>query len=264
MVLVAVADSLRALLLGCAAGVRRLRRRHDRHRHADADRQHDLHGRLRSRGRQRQRDRRNGLRQGGDGRRELQAGPPDPGRPRRGGQHHQGRDEGHCHRLGSDRRRLAIRQFHRRDRGGQRREPEHDDHGAVQVLLRLPHRGRSDGLDRPADRRGSALPVQLDADPRGRPSGVLHRQGGPRPVQGPGDHGRHEEAGLRPRRGHLHEHGPERADRPGPVGHRRSGGGRIPARPLRLGRVPGGDDPRRGLWPCSWPMPAARGTTPRR
>ena len=39
-----------------------------RHRHADADRQHDLDGRVRSRGRQRQRHRRNGLRQGSDGR----------------------------------------------------------------------------------------------------------------------------------------------------------------------------------------------------
>ena len=48
---------------GTPAGVRRLRRGHDRHRHVDPDRQHDLDGRLRPRGRQRQRHRRDGLRQ---------------------------------------------------------------------------------------------------------------------------------------------------------------------------------------------------------
>ncbi len=39
---------------------------------------------------------------------QLQAGPADPGRPGRGGQHHQGRDQGHRHRLGRDRGRLAC------------------------------------------------------------------------------------------------------------------------------------------------------------
>ena len=110
---------------GTAADVHRLRRGHDRHRHADPDRQHHLHGRLRPRGRQRQRHRRNGLRQGRDGEgaaRLLQARPPDPRRPRRRGQHHQGRDQGHRHRLGRHRRRLPVRQLHRRHRGGQRRQ----------------------------------------------------------------------------------------------------------------------------------------------
>ena len=50
------------------------------------------------------------------GARQLQAGPPDPGRPRRRGQHHQGRDQGHRHRFGRDRRRVAVRQLHRRHR----------------------------------------------------------------------------------------------------------------------------------------------------
>ena len=55
--------------------VRRLRRGHGRHRHAHAHRQHDLDGRVRPRGRQRQRHRRNGLRQGSDGRSEVQGSP---------------------------------------------------------------------------------------------------------------------------------------------------------------------------------------------
>jgi hypothetical protein len=107
---------LGALLLGHSPRVHRLRRGHDRHRHAHPDRQHDLDGRFRPRGRQRQRHRRDGLRQGRDGRRVLQAGPADPGRPRRRGQHHEGRDQGHRHRLGRDRGRLALRQLHRGDR----------------------------------------------------------------------------------------------------------------------------------------------------
>ena len=60
--------------------------------------------------------------------RRLQAGTANPGRPRRGGQHHQGRDQGHRHRFGRDRRRLAVRQLHRRDRRGQRRQAQQDDH----------------------------------------------------------------------------------------------------------------------------------------
>ncbi len=74
-------------------------------------------------------------------------------------------------------------------------------------------------LHRLAPRRGRAVPVQLDADPGGRPGGVLHRQGMPHPVPGQGDLGRHEEARLRPRGRHLHQHGPEGTDRPGPAGH---------------------------------------------
>ncbi len=57
------------------ADVRRLRRGHVRHRHVDADRQHDFDGRVRPRGRQRQRHRRNGLRQSRDGRSKVQGRP---------------------------------------------------------------------------------------------------------------------------------------------------------------------------------------------
>ena len=59
--------------------------------------------------------------------RRLQAGPANPGRPRRGGQHHQGGNQGHRHRLGRDRRRLALRQLHRRDRRGQRGQARAND-----------------------------------------------------------------------------------------------------------------------------------------
>ena len=52
--------------------------------------------------------------------------------------------------------------------------------GAVHDDRRQVDRGRSAGADRLPDRRGRAVPVQLDADPRGRPGGVLHCQGSPR------------------------------------------------------------------------------------
>ncbi len=63
------------------------------------------------------------------------------------------------------------------------------------------------------------------------------------PVQRPGHHGRHEEAQLRPRGQHLHQHGPERTDRPGALGHLRPVLCRLPLGTLRLGRLPGGHDP---------------------
>ncbi len=97
------------------AHLRRLRRGHVRHRHAHPHRQHDLDGRVRPRGRQRQRHRRNGLRQGGNGRRpqykdtrrqilaDLDAvGNTTKATPR------------HRHRLGGHRGRVAVRQLHRR------------------------------------------------------------------------------------------------------------------------------------------------------
>ena len=122
VLIIAAAIMASALIYaGTNAHVRRLRRGHVRHRHVDADRQHHLDGRLRPRGRQRQRHRRNGLRQGGDGRGEVQGSPPDPGRPRRGGQHHQGHHQGHRHRLGRDRGRVAVQQLHRFGRLRRRR-----------------------------------------------------------------------------------------------------------------------------------------------
>ena len=73
----------------------------------------------------------------------------------------------------------------------------------------------ADGLHRLPDRRLRAVPVQLDADPGRRPRGVPDRQGVPHPVPRQGDLGGHQEAGLRPRRRHLHHDGAEGADRPG-------------------------------------------------
>ena len=150
---------------------------------------------------------------------QLQAGQANPGRPRCRGQHHQGRDQGHRHRLGRDRRRVAVRQLHRRHRRGQRGQAQPHEHRAISLLLRLPHRGRSHGAHRPVDRRRGAVPLQLDADPGRGPGGVLYRQGVPHPVQGSGHHGGHEEAQLRPRRRYLHQHRPERTDRSGNPGH---------------------------------------------
>ena len=160
--------------------LRRLRRGDVRHRHAHADRQHDQHGRLRPGRRQLQRHRRDGLRPRGDGRGELQARPPDPGRPRRRRQHHQGRDQGDRHRLGGDRRGEPLRQLHRGDRRRQRVEDRRDDHRAIPGRGGQALGGPARGLHRHADRRRGAVPVQLDADPRRRPRGVPDRQGVPR------------------------------------------------------------------------------------
>ena len=67
-----------------------------------------------------------------------------------------------------------------------------------------------DAVHRHVDRRGGALPVQLDDHPRGRPGGVPDRQGMPHPVPRQGNLGRHEEARLRPRGRYLHRLRPRR------------------------------------------------------
>ena len=102
-----------------------------------------------------------------------------------------------------------------------------------------------DGLRRRLDRRRGAVPVQLDADPRGRPGGVLDRQGMPRPVPRQGDLGRDQEARLRPRGQHLHGHGPERADRPGAAGDPDADPGRDLPGTASPGRLSGRHDHRR-------------------
>ena len=131
-------------LCGHECDIRGLRRGHVRHRHADPDRQHHLDGRLRPGGRQRQRHRRNGLRPRGNGRREIQDGPANSGRPGRGRQHHQGHHQGNRHRLGRDRRRVAVQQLHRLDRlGWRRRECRHQRHCLRHGRLRADHLRRS-------------------------------------------------------------------------------------------------------------------------
>ena len=62
------------------------------------------------------------------------------------------------------------------------------------------HHFRSDAVHRHVDRRGGALPLQLDDDSAGGPGGVPDREGVPHPVPRQGDLGRHEEARLRPGR----------------------------------------------------------------
>ena len=147
--------------------------------------------------------------------REVQAGPPDSGRPRRRGQHHQGRDQGHRHRFGRDRGRVDVRQFHCHAGDGLGRPDRQHVDDEVHGVRRKAHRCRADGADRPVDRRRRALVVQLDAHPCGGPRGVLHHQGVPHPVPRQGNLGRHEEAQLCPRGRHLHQRRPGRIDRPG-------------------------------------------------
>ncbi len=125
---------------------------------------------------------------------------------------------------------------------GSEDKSERDDADPVRHVCRQVDRGRSAGADRLPDRRRRAVPVQLDADPCGRSGGVLHCQGSPHPVPGPGHHGGDQEAGLRPRGGHLHQQCPARADRPGAAGDSGSGLRRLPARPVRAGRFPGRHD----------------------
>ena len=113
---------------------------------------------------------------------------------------------------------------------------------------RLRHRGRdaddlqSDAVHRHVDRRGRAVPVQLDDHPRRGPCGVPDRQRMPHPVPRQGNLGRTQEARLRPRGRYLHRRGAERTDRPGPAGDARADSGRLRLGHDRPGRLPGRHD----------------------
>ena len=95
------------------------------------------------------------------------------------------------------------------------------------------------------DRRRGSVPLQLDADSCRRPRRVLDRQGMPHAVPRQGDLGRHQEAGLRPRRQHLHRGGATRAGRPGLARDPDAYPGRYLPGNAGAGRLPGRDDHRR-------------------
>ena len=164
---------------------RPVRHRHRRDHHAGS-RRHDRGARcVRPGHRQCRRHRRDGWATEGD--------PQDDRRARRGGQHHQGRDQGLCHRLGGARRPGPVR--------GLYRGPE--------ILLRqcrqvsLLHRRRSNLLavkpvrgGRPVPGRPAALPVRRHRHDRGGARGLLDRRGGAATVQG---EARHHEGHRAPR-----------------------------------------------------------------
>ena len=190
-----------------AAGDRDLRRHHRRvpdrgpvrHRHRGDDdagaRRHDRRARrLRPGHRQCRRHRRNG------GPAEGRA--QDHRRARRRRQHHQGGDQGLCHRLGRPRLAGAVRGLHR---GPHALFPE----PPRQLRAAEPVR-----RDRPLHRRPAAVSVRRDGHDGGRPRGRRGRGRGAPPVQGdPGHHGRHRQAGLRPRRRHADQGGDQGNDR---------------------------------------------------
>ena len=117
-------------------------------------------------------------------------------------QHHQGGDQGLCHRLGRPRRAGAVRGLHRGSAALSSRPA-----GEVRAAESL-CRGR------PVHRRHAALPVRRDGHDGRRPRG---RRGGGRsapPVQGnPRHHGRHRQARIRPRRRHADQGGDQGNDR---------------------------------------------------
>ena len=130
----------------------------------------------------------------------------DPHRPRRRGQHHQGHHQGHRHRHGRARGDGALRLLHRRlaDRGGHHRA----DRGAERlrpVDVQPADRGAQRAV-RPDPRRRSGVHVLRPRDQRRHPGGRRHRVRGAPPVpRAPRHHGLHREAGVRPRRRHLHQ-----------------------------------------------------------
>ncbi len=136
---------------------------------------------------------------------------------------------------------IAVMAVGSEDKIGQMTVAQYTRRGG-QALDRL-----SRGLRRRLDRRRGAIPVQLDADPSGRPGGVLDRQGMPRSVPRQGDLGGNQEARLRPSGQHLHRHGPERADRPGAPGHPDADPGRDLPGTTSPGRLSGRHDHRRPI-----------------
>ena len=90
--------------------------------------------------------------------------------------------------------------------GGELEPLRRASHGqrAVQQLPHADQRGQPEGVHRPADRWLGVVPVLGARDPRRRPHRRCRRAGGPQPVRRRRDHGRHQEARLRPGHRHLH------------------------------------------------------------
>ncbi|GIX28463.1 MAG: hypothetical protein KatS3mg123_2344 [Burkholderiales bacterium] len=173
-----------------------LRHRHRRHRHAFHDRHHRRPGRLRPDHRQRRRHRRDGG--------VAQGSAQHHRSPGRGGQHHQGGDQGLRHRLGRPGSAGAVRRLHPRA-GGSRQ--------GVEFSLSHPA-----GHHRPLHRRARALPLRRHGHGGGGPR---RRLGGERSAPAvPGDrrhHGRKGEARLLPGGGHAHPRRHQGDDRPVPA-----------------------------------------------
>ena len=162
--------------------------------------------RLRPGHRQRRRHRRDGGPAQGD--------PQDHGRARRRRQHHQGRHQGLCHRLGGLGRAGAVRGLQRGPqvlrRAGQGRLDLPGPQRRRAVLAQQPLRRR-----RPVLRRPAALPVRRHRHDGGRPRRRRDRGGGapavPREAR---HHAGHREAQLRARRRPADARGHQGDDRP--------------------------------------------------
>ena len=158
---------------------RPVRHRHRGHRHAVGRRRRRGARRLRSGHRQRRRHRRDGGAAQGD--------PQDHGRARRRRQHHQGRHQGLCHRLGGPRRAGAVCGLQRGPevlhQPGQARLDLLRPQRRQPVLAEQPLRG-----GRPVHRRPAALPVRRHHHDGRGPRGRLDRGGGAPAVQGEARH----------------------------------------------------------------------------
>ena len=77
---------------------------------------------------------------------------------------------------------------------------------AVRAVDVQPADRHAERARRPAPRRRGGVPLLRPGDQRGHPRGRRHRLRGAPPVpRAPRDHGLHREAGVRPRRRHLHQ-----------------------------------------------------------
>ena len=195
-----------------------------------------------------------------------QARPPDPRGPRRGREHDESRDQGHRHRLGRHRGRLALLLSFIAVIAVGSEEKIRDDDRDVPRRGGAAHGRRPDGLHRLPDRRGRAVPLQLHADPRRRPRRLpTSSRSAASQFRDTEIWAGHQEARLRPRRRHLHRR-PRRTSSSAPASSRSS---RRSSSASSSGPTPSAaSSPARSSSasssPSSWRTRAAPGTTPRR